>query len=36
MLGQSHVAWSAQLGERQSAEWGVVGLNPGWTNTQGL
>ena len=36
MLGQSCVGWSAQLGERQSAEWEVVGLNPGWTNTHGL
>ena len=35
MLGQSCIAWLAQLGERQSAEWEVVGSNPGWTNTQG-
>ena len=36
MLGQSCIAWLAQLGERQSAEWEVVGSNPGRTNTQGL
>ena len=29
-------AWLAQLGERQSAEWEVTGLNPGRTNTQGV
>ena len=28
--------WLAQLGERQSAEWEVMGSNPGQTNTQGL
>ena len=36
MLGQSCIAWLAQLGEHQSAEWEVVGSNHGWTNTQAL
>ena len=30
------VSWLAQLAERRTAEWEVVGLNPGQTNTQGL
>ena len=29
-------AWSAQLGEHQSAEQEVTGSNLGWTNGQGL
>ena len=36
MFGQSRIAWLAQLGEHQSAEWEVVGSNLGQTNTQGL
>ena len=36
MFGQSHIAWLAQLGEHQLAEWEVVGSNPGQANTQGL
>ena len=36
MLGQSRIAWLAQLGEHQSAEWEVAGLNPGQTNPRGL
>ena len=36
MFGQSRIAWLAQLGEHQSAEWEVAGSNPGQANTQGL
>ena len=40
MIFYSHAnittTWLAQLGECRSAEWEVVGSNPGRTNTQGL
>ena len=32
----TQATWLAQLGECRSAEWEVMGSNPGWTNTQGL
>ena len=33
---KKNAAWLAQLVEHQSAEWEVVGSNPGRTNAQGL